>query len=153
VLNLASTPDHWQKLIKSINQAIEIRIKDIDLQNLTRNMIAETLVRRFGYHNGEITGFLVNSLMNLGLNRESEIALNLYQDSSYLRNELTPSGENTKFVLIDPVLGKKSLISKFNDLVSLSVREAFFDIVFRSRLLSRVNRPFIRVWRLRGKSL
>jgi glycosyltransferase involved in cell wall biosynthesis len=153
VLNLASTPDHWQKLIKSINQAIEIRIKDIDLQNLTRNMIAETLVRRFGYHNGEITGFLVNSLMNLGLNRESEIALNLYQDSSYLRNEIMPSDENTKFVVIDPVLGKKSLISKFNDLVSLSVREAFFDIVFRSRLLSRVNRPFIRVWRLRGKSL
>ena len=46
VLSLAETSSHWEKLIASINQAIEIRIKDIDIQNLTRNMIAETLVRR-----------------------------------------------------------------------------------------------------------
>jgi glycosyltransferase involved in cell wall biosynthesis len=151
VLNLASTSDHWEKLVKSINQAIEIRIEDIGIQNLARNMIAETLVRRFGYHNREIAGFLVNSLMNLGLTRESEIAQNLYQDSSYLKNELIHSGETTKFVVTKPVSGKKPIISKLNDLVSLSAREEFFDIVFRSRLLSRVNRPFIRVWRLRGK--
>jgi glycosyltransferase involved in cell wall biosynthesis len=151
VLSLAKTSSHWGKLIESINQAIEIRIKDFDIQNLTRNMIAETLVRRFGYHNREITDFLANSLLTLGLSRESEIARNLYQDSSYLKTELRPSGESVGFKVTMPVLGSRPLISKFNDLVPLPAREALFDRVFRSRILSRVNRPFVRVWRLRGK--
>ena len=151
VLSLAKNSSHWGKLIDSINQAIEIRIKDIDIQNLTRNMIAETLVRRFGYHNREITDFLVSSLQTLGLSRESEIANNLSQDSSYLKTELRPMGEPTSFKVTAPVLSNRSLISKFNDLVPLPAREAFFDGVFRSRLLSKVNRPFVRVWRLRGK--
>jgi glycosyltransferase involved in cell wall biosynthesis len=151
VLSLAKTSSHWEKLITSINQAIEIRIKDIDIQNLARNMIAETLIRRFGYHNREITDFLVSSLTTLGLTRESEIAQNLYQDSSYLKTELRPSGKSGMFKATAPVLGNKPLMSKFNDLVPLQAREAFFDRVFRSHLLSRVNRPFVRVWRLRGK--
>jgi glycosyltransferase involved in cell wall biosynthesis len=151
VLSLAKTSSHWGKLIESINQAIEIRIKDIDIQNLARNMIAETLVRRYGYHNREITDFLTKSLMTLGLTRESEIAQNLYQDSSYLKMPLRPSGESADFKVTAPVLGNKPLIGKFNDLVPLPAREAFFDGVFRSRLLTRVNRPFVRVWRLRGK--
>ena len=151
VLSLVKTSSHWGKLIESINQAIEIRINDIEIQNLARNMIAETLVRRYGYRNREITDFLGKSLMTLGLTRESEIAQNLYQDSSYLKTELLPSGGTTKFMVTEPVSGKKPLISKFNDLVPLPVREVFFDGIFRSRLLSRVNRPFVRVWRLRGK--
>jgi hypothetical protein len=151
VLSLAKTSSHWGKLIESINQAIEIRIKDIDIQNLTRNMIAETLIRRFGYHNSEITDFLISSLQTLGLSRESEIANNLSQDSSYLKTELRPMGEPTSFKVTAPVLSNRSLISKFNDLVPLPAREAFFEGVFRSRLLSKVSRPFVRVWRLRGK--
>jgi len=75
----------------------------------------------------------------------------LYQDSSYLKTEFRPSGESASFKVTAPVVGNKPLISKFNDLVSLPAREAFFDGVFRSRLLRRVNRPFVRVWRLRGK--
>jgi len=151
VLSLAKTSSHWGKLIESINQAIEIRIKDIDIQNLTRNMIAETFIRRFGYRNSEITDFLISSLQTLGLSRESEIANNLSQDSSYLKTELRPMGEPTSFKVTAPVLSNRSLISKFNDLVPLPAREAFFDGVFRSRLLSKVSRPFVRVWRLRGK--
>jgi glycosyltransferase involved in cell wall biosynthesis len=151
VLSLAKTSSHWEKLIASINQAIEIRIENAEIKNLTRNMIAETLVRRFGYHNREITDFLVSSLLTLGLSRESEIANNLYQDSSYMKTELRPFGEPTSFNVAEPVLGNKPLISKFNDLVPLPAREVFYDRVFRSRLLSRVNRPFVRVWRLRGK--
>ena len=151
VLRLAKTSSHWEKLVASIDQAIEIRIENAEIKNLTRNMIAETLIRRFGYHNLAITKFLANSLLTLGLSRESEIAQNLYQDSSYLKTELRPSGEPMGFNLTKPVLGNKPLISKFNDLVPLPAREAFFDRIFLSRLLSKVNRPFVRVWRLRGK--
>ena len=151
VLSLAKTSSHWEKLIASINQAIEIRIDNVEIKNLTRNMIAETLVRRFGYQNRDITDFLVNSLRSLGLNRESEIANNLYQDSSYLKTELRPFGEPNSFNVTAPVTGDKPLLSKFNDLVPLPAREAFFDRVFRSPLLGNVKRPFVKVWRLRGK--
>ena len=151
VLTLASTSNHWGKLTESINQAIEIRIKDNEIQNLTRNMIAETLVRRLGYHNGEVTEFLANSLKALGLTRESEIARNLYQDSSYSKYELLPSGEPSRFKVAASALGKKPTISRFSDLIPLPVREVFFDGLFRSRLLRSINRPFVRVWRLRGK--
>ena len=151
VLSLAKTSSHWEKLIASINQAIEVRIDNVEIKNLTRNMIAETLVRRFGYHNREITDFLVSSLMTLGLSRESEIANNLHQDSSYLKTELRGFGEPTSFKVTAPLTGDKPMISQLIDLVPLPSREVFFDRVFRSRLLSRVNRPFVRVWRLRGK--
>jgi glycosyltransferase involved in cell wall biosynthesis len=151
VLDLVSNHSQWEKLVDSINQAIQIRIANVDIQNLARNLIAEALTRRIGYQNREITGFLVNSLTNLGLTRESEIAENLYHDSNFLKTELLPSGETTKFILTKTELGNKPLITKLHDLFPLFTREVFFDIIFRSRLLIMVNRPFVRVWRLRGK--
>jgi glycosyltransferase involved in cell wall biosynthesis len=152
VLSLAKTSSHWIKLIASINQAIEIRIQDTEIQNLARNIIAETLVRRYGYHNREISSFLVTSLTSLGLTHESEITQNLHLDSSYLKIDLQHSDEVSGYKVTPPLLGKKPLICMLNDLVPLPAREVFFDGVFRSRLLSRVKRPFVRVWRLRGPS-
>ncbi len=151
VLSLAKTSSHWEKLIASINQAIEVRIDNVEIKNLTRNMIAETLVRRFGYQNRDITDFLVNSLKTLGLNRESEIAQNLYQDSSFQTTKLLSLGESSNFLLTLPVLGRKPLISRLFSLIPLPARELLFDSVFRSPLLGNVKRPFVKVWRLRGK--
>ena len=151
VLSLAKTSSHWEKLIASINQAIEVRIDNVEIKNLTRNMIAETLVRRFGYQNRDITDFLVNSLKSLGLNRESEIAQNLYQDSSFQTTKLLSLGESSNFLLTLPVLGRKPLISRLFSLFPLPAREILFDSVFRSPLLGNVKRPFVKVWRLRGK--
>ena len=151
VLDLVSTPSQWKKLIDSINQAIQIRIANVDIQNLARNLIAEALTRRIGYKNREITGFLIDSLTNLGLARESEVAENLYQDSNYVKTELLPSSEARKFIVTDPVSGKKPLIIQLHDLIPLFTREVFFDMVFRSRLPIMAHRPFVRVWRLRGK--
>ena len=151
VLSLAKTSSHWEKLVASIDQAIEIRIESAEIKNLTRNMIAETLVRRFGYHNREITDFLANSLITLGLFRESEIAQNLYQDSSFQTTKLLSLGESSNFLLTLPVLGRKPLISRLFSLFPLPAREILFDSVFRSPLLGNVKRPFVKVWRLRGK--
>ena len=151
VLSLAKTSSHWEKLIASINQAIEVRIDNVEIKNLSRNMIAETLVRRFGYQNRDITDFLVNSLRSLGLNRESEIAQNLYQDSSFQTTKLLSLGGSSNFLLTLPVLGRKPLISRLFNLIPLPARELLFDSVFRSPLLGNVKRPFVKVWRLRGK--
>ena len=152
VLSLVSNSGQWQKLIDSINQAIDIRIESAEIQNLARNMIAEMLIRRNGYQNREITEFLVRSLSDLGLTRESEIAQNLLQNSSFQEASLSPldAGENFKAGL--PTLGREPLTSKLVNQIPLAARESFFDSIFRSRVLGKVKRPFVRVWRLRGPS-
>jgi len=151
VLDLVSTPSQWNKLINSINQAIQVRIASIDIQNLARNLIAEALTRRIGYQNSAITNFLVSSLSDLGLSKESEIAQNLLQDSSFQVNSLSPvdGGENFKAVL--PKLDREPLASKLVGLIPLTVRERIFDSVFGGRVMGSVSRPFVKVWRLRGK--
>ena len=152
LLSLVSNPGQWQKLIDSINQAIDIRIESAEIQNLARNMIAEILIRRNGYQNREITEFLVRSLSDLGLTRESEIAQNLLQNSSFQEASLSllEAGENFKAGL--PKLGREPLTSKLVNLIPLAARESFFDSIFRSLVLGKVKRPFVRVWRLRGPS-
>ena len=152
VLSLVISPSQWKKLIDSINQAIEIRIENLDIQNLARNLIAESLVRRYGYQNSQITEFLVSSLTILGLKRESEIAQNLFQDSSFQTTKLLGLEESSNFLSTLPVLGRKPLIGKIINLIPLPARESFFDSVFLSPLLGKVKRPFVKVWRLRGPS-
>jgi hypothetical protein len=90
-------------------------------------------------------------LSDLGLNHESEIAQNLLQDSSFQVNSLSPvdGGENFKAVL--PKLDREPLASKLVNLIPLSARESFFDSIFRSQAMGSVDRPFVKVWRLRGK--
>jgi hypothetical protein len=91
-------------------------------------------------------------LSDLGLTRESEIAQNLLQNSSFQETSLSPldAGENFKAWL--PKLGREPLISTLVNLIPLAARESFFDYIFRSRVLGKVKRPFVRVWRLRGPS-
>ena len=78
VLTLVTSDEHWRKLIESINQAIDIRIQSKEIQDLARNMISESLVRRFGYTNKLLSGFLISSLTELGLDRESTVAVMLF---------------------------------------------------------------------------
>ena len=88
----------------------------------------------------------------LGLKRESEIAQNLLQDSSFQTTKLLGLGESSNFLSTLPVLGRKPLIGKILNLIPLPARESFFDSVFLSPLLGKVKRPFVKVWRLRGPS-
>ena len=151
VLDLVSTPSQWNKLIDSINQAIQIRIASVDIQNLARNLIAEALTRRIGYQNSAITNFLVSSLSDLGLNHESEIAQSLFQDSSFQVTSLSPVDGGANFKAVLPKLGREPMTSKLFSLIPLTVRERIFDSVFGGRVMGSVNRPFVKVWRLRGK--
>jgi hypothetical protein len=151
VLTLVTSDEHWRKLIKSINQAIDIRIQSKDIQNLARNMISETLVRRFGYTNKYLAGFLISSLTKLGLERESTVAQNLHLHSGYSRVDFLESTANEKYLIGQHSVGKAPVAGKLMNLFSLSARETFFDFVFNSKLLSGAQRPFVRVWRLRGK--
>jgi len=151
VLTLVHSPDLFEKLIQSINQAIDIRIQSTEIQNLVSNMIAETLIRRYGYQNKEITQFLIESLTNLGLTRELEMAKNLLSNSKFQRIEYSRSTEVSYFVPNISQLGKSSVANKLVQLISLPTRESFFDFLLRSWLVNKVSRPFVRVWRLRGK--
>jgi len=151
VLTLATSDEHWRKLIKSINQAIDIRIKSKEIQDLARNMISESLVRRFGYTNKHLSQFLISSLTQLGLGRESTVAQNLHLNPGYARVNFLESSANKHPPLNQYSLGKAPIASRVMNLFSLSNRETIFDLIFRSKLLAKSRRPFVRVWRLRGR--
>jgi glycosyltransferase involved in cell wall biosynthesis len=150
VLKLVTSDEHWRKLIESINQAIEIRIQSKEIQDLARNMISESLVRRFGHTNKHLTEFLVSSLTALGLERESMVAQNLHLHPGYTKVDFHRSTADEHPPLVQYSLGKAPVAGRLMNLFSLSTRETLFDAIFRSRLLAKSNRPFVRVWRLRG---
>jgi glycosyltransferase involved in cell wall biosynthesis len=152
VLTLVTSDEQWQKLVESINQAIEIRIQNKEIQDLARNMISESLVRRFGYKNKHFAEFLMNSLYKLGLERETEMVRNLHSHPGYKQVELSKSKTGETLELSPLSIGSTPFVSRLQNLVSLPTRERFFDAVFRSRLLIGVKRPFVKVWRLRGRN-
>jgi len=151
VLTLVTSDEHWRKLIDSINQAIDIRIQSKEIQDLARNMISESLVRRFGYTNKYLAQFLISSLTELGLGRESTVAKNLHLDPGYARVDCLKSRADEHPSLNQYSIGKTPAAGRLMNLFSLSTRERFFDLVFRSQLLSSSKRPFVKVWRLRGR--
>ena len=150
LLQLVTSDEHWYKLIESINQAIEIRIQSKEIQDLARNMISESLVRRFGYTNKHLTEFLVSSLTELGLERESTLAQNLHLHPGYSRVDFNESIADEHPPLVQYSIGKAPVAGRLMNLFSLSTRETIFDAIFRNRLLAKSNRPFVRVWRLRS---
>ena len=147
---MVTNDEHWRKLIESINQAIDIRIQSKQIQDLARNMISESLVRRFGYTNKYIAQFLISSLTELGLDRESTVAKNLHLNPGYSRVEFLESTGDENSQRSQYSLGKTPVAGRLMNLFSLSTRETFFDAIFRSKLLANSKRPFVRVWRLRG---
>jgi glycosyltransferase involved in cell wall biosynthesis len=152
VLTLVTSDEHWYKLIESINQAIDIRIQSKEIQDLARNMISESLVRRFGYKNKHLAEFLINSLTELGLQREAAMVRNLHSHPGYKQVELSESTTGESLELATLSIGRTPFVARLLNLVSLPIRERFFDALFRSRLLTGVKRPFVRVWRLRGRN-
>ena len=139
------------KLIDSVDQAIEIRIASKEIRNLARNMISESLVRRFGYRNKRLAEFLISSLVELGLDRESEMVRNLHSYPGFTKVEIVEIMAPESASLGTNSIGNTPLLGKAINLFSLHRRERFFDFAFRSRLLSRSRRPFVKVWRLQGK--
>ena len=151
VLILVTSDEHWCKLIESINQAINIRIYNKEIQDLTRNVISESLVRRFGYTNKHLAEFLMSSLTELGLERETEMVRNLHLHPGYSRVDFFESTSDQQRQISQYPIGKTPAVGRFINLFSLSAREVFFNFIFKSKLLSGAQRPFVRVWRLRGK--
>ena len=137
VLTLATGDEHWRKLIESINQAIDIRIQSKEIQDLARNMISESLVRRFGYTNKNLAQFLISSLTELGLDRESTVAQNLHLHHGFARVDFLESLADEHPSLNQYSIGKTPAAVKLMNLFSLSTRERFFDLVFSSQLMSR----------------
>jgi hypothetical protein len=113
-------------------------------------MISESLIRRFGYSNKFLAEFLIESLTELGLEREAEMARNLHLNPGYSRVDFLESKADEHPSLNPYSIGKTSVAGRLMNLFSLSTRETFFDAIFRSKLLAKSRRPFVRVWRLRG---
>ena len=154
VLTLATTPGHWKKLTASIEQALTIRLANIELRNLARNIIAENLVRQFGYENLVISNFLKDSLEALQLPKEAQVVENLSADSRFSKIDLKKSIGGPEYLsstTFDSSRNSDSFV-KVMTKFPLPVREALFNSIFRSYFFAGVRRPFVKVWRLRGRN-
>jgi len=94
---------------------------------------------------------LISSLTELGLDRESTVAQNLHLHPGYARVDFLESTGDEHSQHSQYSLGKTPVPGRLINLFSLSTRENFFDAIFRSKLLAKSRRPFVRVWRLRGQ--
>jgi hypothetical protein len=143
------------KLVKSIKLAINIRVSDELLKKLIRVTLAEKLNRLFNYKNRAISYFLMESLSDLGLTQETRIIENIQNDlgseiiiKSSSGNEKPLWNQNN---VTHYVQNSSSLIRKFNAL-NTSRKEKFYNFVLLNPLLALAKRPFVKTWRLRGRS-
>jgi len=114
-------------------------------------LISESLVRRFGYTNKYLAEFLISSLNQIGLEREATVAQNIHLHPGFSRLDFLESTADKHPALSQYSIGKTPVAGRLMNLFPLSTRETFYDFIFGSKLLSGVQRPFVRVWRLRGK--
>ena len=91
-------------------------------------------------------------MTELDLQREAEMVRNLHSHPGYQQVELSESTTGESLELATLSIGRTPFVARLLNLASLPIRERFFDAVFRSRLLIGVKRPFVRVWRLRGRN-
>lgn len=145
-----------QKLITSIDNAIEIRISDQVLQKILRVTIAERLNRLYGFRKKIVAEYLSESLKQLELDRESAVVTNLANHQ--LADNLAQSKFDSSLPelnlnnLNDAITSKSYLLKVINN-IDLKSREKFFNFVFSNPLLKIINRPFAKVWRLRNRKI
>ena len=135
-----------QEFINGLEQALKIRIKDTYLQKLSRNILAETLVRKLKYKEKSALKFLIESLANLDLIKEANLVSNLNFVDDYVVQSLKSKGSKS-LDLKEPNLFHGSLTSNFIKFLPLKTRERIYDLLFNSYIFIFVKRPFVKVWR------
>ena len=135
-----------QEVINGLEQALKIRIKDTYLQKLSRNILAETLIRKLKYKEKSVSRFLVESLESLDLRKEAELVSNLNFVDDYEVKFLASKGSKS-LDLKEPNLFQNSLTTNFIKFLPLKFRERIYDLVFNSYIFILVKRPFVKVWR------
>lgn len=135
-------------LISALENAIEIRMSDTELKIILANLIAEFLIREFGYENEVVNKFLRTTLEKFNLPKETKLVDNLKNLNQFEVQELRSQGSNP-FSKIDLATfsKEKSGINTALDSIPLSTREKIYNSFFTSMLLKSSKRPFIKVWR------
>jgi glycosyltransferase involved in cell wall biosynthesis len=152
IIKLADSDTKVSRLISAINNAIDIRITDLHLRLLAKNIAAETLIRKIGYFSDEVSSNLVQSLKSLNLQTEATLAQNQQYSQNFLEIPLANSdnlpnfkGEKIESGL-ENIKNKKPL-----NRIPLNMRENLFNALFSSPIMRIVKRPFVKTWRFRNK--
>jgi glycosyltransferase involved in cell wall biosynthesis len=145
----------FDNLVLAINSALDIRITDLHLRNLLRGILAESLIRKTGYTNSAFVSLLKEAHVALSLNAELKVIENLSKDTSYTSNNLTESSNqnlNYAELSLEQIQKKNLNIGISINHIPLKLRERTYSLILKGPWLGLAKRPFIRVWRFRGKS-
>ncbi len=142
------------ELTRAINLSLEIRIADKITRNLARGLIAESLIRIFGYERTGIVPLILSAHDALNLDKEQTIIKNLSFDSKFVSSDLKSEEDVTALEseIVQQVNKSKSLLTSTFNSIPLQLRERFFNQVFTSPIAKILNRPFVKAWYHRGKS-
>jgi hypothetical protein len=154
ITQISREPD-FQRLVSAINSAIEIRIVDRQLRSLLRGVLAESLIRKTSYANTAIVSLLKEAHVELGLTVELKVIDNLSKDTSYESNKLTgSSNKNLKYAELPLEQIQKQNLNIGNSInhIPLKLRERIYNLILKGPWFVLAKRPFIKVWRFRGKS-
>ena len=149
IVTTNSTDENFKLLINAFANSIKIRIINEDLQKVLSYIIAERLIRQFGYKYKSLVDFLCDSMSLIHIPNSLQIIKNLHS-----RNEFTEININDISSIEQSMKSKEefaypksSLLNSFINLIPLKSRERFFDFAFNSQFLARSKRPFVKVWR------
>ena len=144
----------FKEFTRAINLALEIRISNPNTRNMALGLIAEALIRIFGYKKKDLVELSLSAHTSLKLNKEQTIIKNLGNGSEFELFDLKSMSDKTELGsegIEQFVKSRSLLISAFNS-VPLWLRETFFDRIFTSPFAKIFKRPFVQAWYFRGKS-
>jgi len=149
LVNLNKSDVQITDLITAIKTGIEIRINDLNIQNFTRIVIAEKLIRILGYQNEEVNKFLIESYKIENIPINEQIINNLNSKNNFNKHELLKdkmSSNEFNSTSNHELKIDKSLLSNLENKISLKHREKIYLFLFNTWLTKIYKRPFLKVW-------
>jgi glycosyltransferase involved in cell wall biosynthesis len=145
-----NTEKQLTQLVQAIDQAVDIRIADLQLRQIAKSLLSEALIRIFGYKNEVISNFLQGSLLTDDLKAENQVVRNLltYSGSSLVEiNENSLNGQEKASLDVQFPKPSKNLLVRIIGLLPLKYKEKSIEILIRTPVFRFIKRPFIKVWR------
>lgn len=145
----------FSQLVQALEYGLEIRILDDKFRDITRNLLCETLVRRFGFENIILSKYLELSLQKMNLFVESQLVSNLTTNLKSVELKDTNFSLNS-FNRIefskDKVRKPKNCFVRVLNLLPIRIIESLLNFVIRFVPASRINNFFLRAWKFSQKS-
>jgi glycosyltransferase involved in cell wall biosynthesis len=139
-----------EEFFLALNRCLIIWLEDPGIRNFAKGMLAEKLIRIFGYECGPALDFLASFLDENSLNSEVKVAKNLGAGGIQESLDLGPPATNEASWAPSnrPVESAKNPLVRIWNQLPLQTRERAVALILKLPCLRSSKRPFIQAWKL-----